>query len=183
MARRDRGIISHDDRRYLKGLSDMEYASSERKARMRIRNRIRDALLDFSILMENLETRDREQVFFRSENMGRDFSHDLEDALVDAVALFYLGLSDVAESTGKPTDEWFSDIFRRGLEKGIRNWSKESRDEGKRVLTDFTLEFEHESEALVKAKHRYTQGEELEAKDIVLLVNAGIISDDSIFSH
>jgi hypothetical protein len=146
---------------------------------MRIRNRVRDSLLDYPILVQHLETRDREQVFFRQGDDGREFSTNLEDALVDAVAFYYLGLSDVAQSTGKSTNEWFAHIIRQGLEKGIKTRSQESRDEKRHVLGDFTLDFEEESEPLQEAKARYYQEQKLSANEITLLADAGIIDPNT----
>lgn len=59
---RPRGILSPADRRYLRGETNYEDASSERKARMRIRERVRHALMDLPLLLEHLDERDRKQL-------------------------------------------------------------------------------------------------------------------------
>lgn len=83
-ADRGRGVLTPADRRFLEGDVTLGSEQSRYDARYRIRQRTRNALLDFPILFEQLADRDREQVF--------DVEHDdLADAVADAVAFCYLG--------------------------------------------------------------------------------------------
>jgi hypothetical protein len=78
-ADRGRGVLTPADRRFLGGDVALGSEQSRYDARYRIRQRTRNALLDFPILFEQLADRDREQVF--------DAEHDeLADAVADAVA-------------------------------------------------------------------------------------------------
>jgi len=87
---RPRGILSPADRRFLRGDADLQSEQSVYDARYRIRQRVHNALLDFSLLFERLDDRDREQVF--------DGSEDLTAAIVDAVAFLYLGATGAQSS-------------------------------------------------------------------------------------
>lgn len=83
-ADRGRGVLTPADRRFLGGDVTLGSEQSRYDARYRIRQRTRNALLDFPILFEHLAERDREQVF--------DAEHEeLADAVADVVAFCYLG--------------------------------------------------------------------------------------------
>ena len=57
------GILTEGQREYLRGEKEFEHAQSERDMRYKIRERIKNALLDFEILTKHLEPRDREQLY------------------------------------------------------------------------------------------------------------------------
>lgn len=62
-ADRPRGILTRRERRYLIGKSDIEEPSQdERGVRQAIREHLRHVLLDFQIIMSELEGRDRNQL-------------------------------------------------------------------------------------------------------------------------
>jgi hypothetical protein len=87
-ADRGRGVLTPADRRFLGGDVALGSEQSRYDARYRIRQRTRNALLDFPILFEHLAARDREQVF--------DAEHEeLADAVADAVAFCYLGATSL----------------------------------------------------------------------------------------
>jgi len=101
---RPRGVLSPADRRFLRGEADLQSDQSAYDARYRIRQRVRNALLDFSLLFESLDDRDREQVF--------DGDDELTAAIVDAVAFLYLGAANAA-----PPREM---LFTEGLQRAER---------------------------------------------------------------
>jgi hypothetical protein len=84
---RPRGILSPADRRFLLGEADLESEQSVYDTRYRIRQRVRHAMLDFSLLFEALSASDRRQVFDPPADERPAFT----DAVVDALAFFYLG--------------------------------------------------------------------------------------------
>lgn len=100
---RPRGILSPADRRFLRGEADLRSDQSAYDARYRIRQRLRDALLDFSLLFESLDDRDRTQVFE---------DEDLAGAIVDAVAFLYQG----AGEGDRPREV----LFTEGLQRAER---------------------------------------------------------------
>lgn len=105
---RPRGILSPADRRFLRGEADLQSEQSVYDVRYRIRQRLRNALLDFSLLFECLDDRDREQVFDQRE----DGDGDLTEAIVDAVAVLALGTVDF-----EPSREV---LFVEGLQRAER---------------------------------------------------------------
>ncbi|WP_408957438.1 hypothetical protein [Natrinema sp. 74] len=62
-ADRPRGILTPSDRDFLLGRKTDYTDHSKKQKRNRIRRRVRNAILDFSILFEYMEERDRETVF------------------------------------------------------------------------------------------------------------------------
>ncbi|AUV80263.1 hypothetical protein C2R22_00120 [Salinigranum rubrum] len=56
-------LLTATQRDYLKGENKPDRSSHERELRTRIRNRLRDGISDFSILLEYLSAKDREMVF------------------------------------------------------------------------------------------------------------------------
>lgn len=59
---RERGILTPEDRKYLFGEKEYKHPESARNRRAKIRQRVRNSLLDF-VVLKYLEPRDREQIF------------------------------------------------------------------------------------------------------------------------
>lgn len=74
---RSRGILSPHDRQFLleESYRDDLAAQSQRNVRARIRERLRNAILDFYLLDEYLEDQDREQVFSEHNQAVREGIH------------------------------------------------------------------------------------------------------------
>lgn len=107
---RRRGILTKADREYLCGESDLEPRShGERRARERIRERTRHAILDFSILVRQLEERDREQIFTDDDVMMQF----VRSAAPDLAGFLYQQLK---------TPEGYEDrSFCQAIESGVTN--------------------------------------------------------------
>lgn len=86
---RDRGVLSPADRAYLLGEREMSHDQSERNAEARIRGRVRDAILDFDLLLHTLPAKDRRQVF---DDVATDT--ELLDGLRAMVAFVYVGTKE-----------------------------------------------------------------------------------------
>jgi len=87
---RERGILSTKDRNYLSDRAGITPKSSaERVARSRIRKRLYNAFLDFSLLLDELEERDRQNVF---EDLPDD--QKLHQGIIAALEFMYLGLKE-----------------------------------------------------------------------------------------
>lgn len=69
------GWLTPRDRKYLLGTEPYDDPAQERNARQRLRTRIRNGLLDFRILLRELEPRDRKQVF-TALNQNDPFTDD-----------------------------------------------------------------------------------------------------------
>lgn len=83
MMTRDRGILTPEDREFLRGDKSYEYASGTRRARRRIRDRVRNSVSDFGLLFEYMERRDRLQVLDkfaeRSDSLQAEFDGEEYD--------------------------------------------------------------------------------------------------------
>lgn len=105
---RERGILTPSDRAFLLGRKTDYTDHSKKQKRNRIRRRIRNAILDFSIIFEHLDDRDRETIF--------DPDHDDRDAYTRGITdvLAFLHLGTVGYSTP------FKDMLARGVNKAER---------------------------------------------------------------
>ncbi|NHN61004.1 MULTISPECIES: hypothetical protein [Halorussus] len=86
-ADRGRGILTPSDREFLLGRKTDYTEHSKKQKRNRIRRRIRNAILDFSILFEHLEDRDRETVFDPDDDARDAYTRGITDML----AFLHLG--------------------------------------------------------------------------------------------
>lgn len=86
-ADRGRGILTPSDREFLLGRKTDYTEHSKKQKRNRIRRRLRNAFLDFTILFEHLEERDRKTVF-NPQNEARDA---YTQGITDLLAFLHLG--------------------------------------------------------------------------------------------
>lgn len=90
-ADRPTGILSEQDRKYLLDHPDSEIepkSEQERNIRRRIRQKCKQAILDFSILFNQLENRDREQIF---PSRIRDSQAPIWQGMVNGLAFLFYG--------------------------------------------------------------------------------------------
>jgi len=86
-ADRPRGILTPSDRDFLLGRKTDYTEHSKKQKRNRIRRRVRNAVLDFSILYECLEDRDRKTVFDPDDEDREAYTQGITDML----AFLHLG--------------------------------------------------------------------------------------------
>ena len=84
---RPRGILTPSDRDFLLGRKTDYTDHSKKQKRNRIRRRVRNAVLDFSILFEYMEERDRETVFDPNAQDRDAYTQGITDML----AFLHLG--------------------------------------------------------------------------------------------
>lgn len=84
---RGRGILTQSDREFLLGRKSDYTEQSRRQKRSRIRRRVRNAVLDFPILFEHLNERDREMVFDPDDGHREEYTRGITDML----AFLHLG--------------------------------------------------------------------------------------------
>ncbi|GAB6880624.1 hypothetical protein JCM17823_28980 [Halorubrum gandharaense] len=84
---RPRGILTPSDRDFLLGRKTDYTEHSRKQKRNRIRRRVRNAVLDFSILFEYLEERDRNTVFDPDDGDRDAYTQGITDML----AFLHLG--------------------------------------------------------------------------------------------
>ena len=94
---RDPGILTYDDREYLFGMKEGVTEGSEAQLRQRMRDRIRNGLLDFELLLYFLDDREIQTIFdniseppWPSGSDGSDVYHGSEYAL----AFIYHGITE-----------------------------------------------------------------------------------------
>lgn len=102
---RQTGILNEKDRKYLLDHSDSDIepgSNAERKIRRRIREKCKHAILDFSILVNELEHRDRAQIF---PSAIRDSNAPIWRGMVDAFAFMFYGDGELIQrSIRRSTD-------------------------------------------------------------------------------
>ena len=98
---RGRGFLTGEDREYLQGATEYEYAQSEINTRRRIRQRMRNARLDFGVAFEYLPEEDLEKVFDDLYGSPAEWNQDSHtgpapafeplQALAELIGVLYLG--------------------------------------------------------------------------------------------
>lgn len=84
---RGRGILTQSDREFLLGRKSDYTEQSRRQKRSRIRRRVKNAILDFSILFDHLDGRDREMVFDPDDEYRGEYTRGITNML----AFLHLG--------------------------------------------------------------------------------------------
>ncbi len=125
---RQRGILTTDDRDYLTGRKDLQQGS-ERNARKRIRDRIRNGVYDFEYLTADLERRDINQLVREADEPNEELFDAVEDVLA-----FVFRMCAHAPDSEQSTDDRFRELLRNGIEKGL--------DQRYEVL-DFNLDLQY----------------------------------------
>lgn len=136
--KRDRGGLSESDRELLAGEADFQYQTSEDKARRRVKDRIRNTLLDFPLILDCLADDDLEDILTSSEGQSQ---RDLERSLASMIGLVYLAARD--------GDLGFEEFLSWGIQQAV------TRDHGgiPNVFVDveFDLDVEVQLENFKKA--------------------------------
>jgi phosphopantothenate synthetase len=163
---RPRGILSPRDREYLLGEADIEPTSqAARNVRAAIRERLENAILDFTLLFQHLEERDREKVF--DELVGERPPQDADYAMMPqgvchAIALLYL-------------EHRHTEDFAATVLEALREVANK-RDEFREIEVSITFKSEMDIDEL---EQRLTEGE-LTIRDVGQHYNDGRISLDSL---
>lgn len=130
---RTNGFLTKKDRAYLSGYatfdadSDEERAKKERDVRRRIRERTSNAILDFGLIFDELEERDRKLIFDPDSDNEADFLGSMEKL----IAFLYLGTFVHVPD--------FETILRRGIVRGEKTLMGEYADE---IDVDVSLEID-----------------------------------------
>ena len=158
---RGRGVLSPADREFLRGDRDLSSVQAERNARARIRGRVYDALLDFEVLVEQLEDRDRELVFGKRASDAD--GTEAFDGFVATLAFLYRGLAE--------TDLAFDTVLREGV-----NRAEAANDRAATVDYDVTfhaLDPDH-------LREKVTAGESLSLPEIAFLYGSDDVTKDEL---
>lgn len=163
---RPRGMLTSADREYLQADNSDISSKSEAQKRYRIRQRVTNGLLDFSLLVNRLPERDREQIFDPdATDAERDY---FMEALHDVLIFLYLGKDGGVRG--------FESMVRFALEDALAH-------EGTIVKSvDVDIDFEEGislEEAHELKRRRGIQGllESVSRGEVSMLWEAGIITD------
>jgi hypothetical protein len=103
---RPRGMLTEADRRYLRGEEQFDNENTENSKRHRIRQRIRNGILDFSDVRRGLDRGDARMVY------DTDDRDALDDAMIDALAFLYLG------------SDGFEKMIEEGIERAVEEYTE-----------------------------------------------------------
>lgn len=162
---RDRGILNERERQYLRGEMDIEPKSAnERAIRSSIRQHLRDSVLDFNLIFDELEERDASQLFERDRTALASF--------ISIQAFVY----EFAERF-----DWdFEELLTMAIEDVYTN-RRARPDTGERVASvSFEVETEQpdpRSAVLERAEQKFESGNVLSLTDreLRILVEFGTI--------
>ena len=179
---RERGFLSHRDRDYLRGESDIEPRTGhERNVRRDIRRRVQNTFLDFSLVLDELRADDWEQIFDSEDGPTAAF----DEGLADTIAFIFAGVSEefaprttvypVSEhrGTGDYQSMEFLPILYRGLYRGYLEHD---------ILLK-AIELETEAVRLPGMKtieRKLKQGETLDPKVAARLIESGRIDSERV---
>ena len=163
-ADRDRGILTPSDREFLLGRKTDYTEHSKKQKRNRIRRRLRNAILDFTILFDHLEDRDRETVF-NPEDESRDA---YTQGIIDMLGFLHLGTMG------------YYVPFKHMLSQGVNRAEQELAGSDYRMVTvDFNVDpvGQIDLDTVVEKleEHRY---EELTDEELRVFVRLLAESDD-----
>lgn len=166
---RQRGILTTDDRDYLAGRKSLQ-SDSERNARKRIRDRVRNSLYDFESLAAELEERDVTQLVTESG----ETNEQAFEAAENAIAFIYRMCMSAPDSPGYSTNDRFRDVLQNGIEKGL--------DDRHEVL-DFKLDLHCglPREARHRLLRKAYQGEDMTLAELRELLENDYLDDSYIF--
>jgi hypothetical protein len=127
---RERGILSKSDRRFLTDVPEEDVKSPQgRVTRSRIRERLYNALLDFNLAYDELETRDRKTLF---EDYSDD--RDLQRGVTAALMFLYQAIEEQGEE--------FEEVLTPAIERAEQRVTQDDvgDDVNIEVDVDFTVE-------------------------------------------
>lgn len=172
---RPRGILSQADRQFLRGEKEYNSEQSKRDARYRIRERVKNSILDFSILYQHLDQRDRDQIFSplsrdHEEVLGSDpemskesVSHMIEEGMfiagiTDCLSFFY------RETQGRNIS--FEDMFREAV--------RDMEEQKGYIVNDVSLkiDIEREQPEMEDLINRLNQGDSLTKEEISAIIRS-----------
>lgn len=166
---RDRGVLSTDDRDYLSGRKNLE-TGSERNARKRIRDRVKNGLYDFDYLTTNLEERDVTQLV----SDDGEANEQVFEAAEDVIAFLFRLCSHAPETAGRSTDDRFRELVENGIEKGL----SDNYD-----LLDFKLDLQYgfPREQQARIKMRLNEGKQLTLAELREAIENDYLDDSFRF--
>lgn len=107
---RYRGVLTPKDEEFLLGEEELD-ANARRNARFRMRERIKNNVRDFQVLLEQLPESDREQIF-------TDLIESDTESLESLLSFIYLGTKDFTSPSASSTP---NPLFERLVERAVQD--------------------------------------------------------------
>lgn len=161
---RPRGILSMTDREYLCGLKDYAQPQTDANRRQDIRERVKNGLEDFWLLVLFLKRDEREKIV---EDLGQDAT---EEVIASMAAFSYLAL------------EQDQPRFEECLERGIlmaANRDKLFRSAGRATDADVSIGVEYNPDP-EKLYRQLEQGKNLTDAEVGVLVRHGKVDGEDL---
>lgn len=186
---RGRGILTKDDRAFLRGNKEFKNEQSVRDARYRIRERVKNSILDFKILLHHLDEKDRNQIFTTNVHTKDQQSKEsiaveeiqkmvnqsrFQTSMSDAVAFLYLGAMSI---------DWHTEDF---LASGVETAEEERGYMIENV--EVSVRVSRSEPDIQELLDRLEQGEGMTAEELRTLIRSGEVEIspetlDTIFKH
>jgi len=169
---RGHGILTENDWEILLDEGEGQHA---RQYRRRLRQRVRNAMLDFRVLFDNWPADERDQAFVRETDDDRRYNKreksavnlHADDEIHDGcVALVGLLFRQYHSPTVPSPEESFRVLLETGIERALETMDTDRR---------YVIEIEPVEQAVAEAREKYEQGERVDVRDLSRLVNAGDI--------
>lgn len=131
---RGRGVLAPVDRKFLTGEKEYDHRQSAYNRREEIRERIENALLDYSIIVEELSPTERAKIF--GAGRPREERRELEEGMSDLIRFLYLGLG--------------RSRFEQVLRAGVQDAEADLGTTDEPLTTDVNLEVEPQRDYSLK---------------------------------
>lgn len=164
---RPRGILTEGDREFLRDTPEGTGEALGRQKRYRIRERIQNAFIDFSLIWGYLSDEDTDAIF-------EDPSTELIEGMTAALSFIYRGTSDGVEVAGLAPDS-FEPMLKRAIKNSTFDPTGKTPNAGY-----IDVRFEHDSIAVYEALPQNIDieevGEKIEAGDVGELTHAQVLA-------
>jgi len=173
---RDRGtgLLTYDDRAYLLGEKDLD-ETGEQQLRQRLRDRIRNGLLDFELLIGRLDENDIETI--AADITPPPWESDGEERAYRSIQL---PLAFLYYMVSEHTPVSFDRLLETAIEGGTHRSRKQIDDEHRRLVSakvDIDVDWMIIDTDTEVALEKLRNGEELADQHIAKLVRHGDLED------
>jgi Fe-S oxidoreductase len=176
--RQSRGILTDTDREYLRGKKEYDSRQGEHQRRNEIRDRVRRALLDFSLLADPELFPDSEIEEIRSARTGSD---------TDLNLLPGAGNTSMDPEIQAAVIEMFAFGLRMSWGLTELNFGQALRRFGERTegieVGEVNIELLDKEQLAKRAKEHMENGATLTDKEVRALLESGEVDPDTLASH
>jgi len=173
---RDPGILTYEDRKYLLGEKNVSGAS-EVQLRQRLRDRVRDGLLDFELLLYCLSDQDTQTIFSEISESPHTVdapAREIRDGVLSALGFLYFGVTEFSH-------EGFEDLLEEAIETSSRRSSERRRGPHQwraQADVDINVDWEIRAWRNDKLMEKLRSGEHLSDRELGMLVRFGGLTDE-----